>query len=219
MPICSKCHSDLPISGFYFVRTEQRWMRQCKKCLIAASTKWCSEHRERAREHCRNWGKRNYVPAPPRIKKVKWKHYNRKRFQGPPKPSFVWLLKKHKILFLLLCAAEYERRQKKQKENRARWKKENPEYFRHKNKVKRARRKGSIGRFTKLDIDKIYTSQHGICLICHVKLKDYHIDHVMPIALGGSNWPDNLQLLCRECNIEKGAKHPVDFMQEKGYLL
>lgn len=40
----------------------------------------------------------------------------------------------------------------------------------------------------------------------------------MPIARGGSNTDDNVQLLCPACNLKKSAKHPVDFMQERGFL-
>lgn len=47
----------------------------------------------------------------------------------------------------------------------------------------------------------------------------YHLDHVMPLALGGSNTDDNMQLLRDRCNLQKHAKHPVDFMQERGFLL
>lgn len=35
----------------------------------------------------------------------------------------------------------------------------------------------------------------------------------------GSNTDDNIQLLCKTCNLSKGAKHPIDFMQSKGFLL
>ena len=41
----------------------------------------------------------------------------------------------------------------------------------------------------------------------------------MPIALGGKNVDDNVQLLCAACNLSKQAKHPVDFMQQRGFLL
>lgn len=33
-----------------------------------------------------------------------------------------------------------------------------------------------------------------------------HVDHVVPRAKGGTNDPENGQVLCRECNIEKGDK-------------
>lgn len=31
-----------------------------------------------------------------------------------------------------------------------------------------------------------------------------HVDHVVPRAKGGTNEPENGQVLCRECNIKKG---------------
>ena len=30
------------------------------------------------------------------------------------------------------------------------------------------------------------------------------MDHVIPLCLGGANTRDNLQVLCRDCNSEKG---------------
>lgn len=35
--------------------------------------------------------------------------------------------------------------------------------------------------------------------------EEYDIDHVIPVALGGSHGPENLQLLCRECHRKKTA--------------
>jgi hypothetical protein len=33
-----------------------------------------------------------------------------------------------------------------------------------------------------------------------------HLDHVIPERHGGSSEPENLTLLCRRCNLRKGAK-------------
>lgn len=35
----------------------------------------------------------------------------------------------------------------------------------------------------------------------------------------GTNTDDNIQLLRKLCNLQKSAKHPVDFMQQRGFLL
>jgi 5-methylcytosine-specific restriction endonuclease McrA len=40
----------------------------------------------------------------------------------------------------------------------------------------------------------------------------------MPIAKGGTNFIDNLQWLCPKCNLQKGAKDPIVFAQEKGLV-
>jgi 5-methylcytosine-specific restriction endonuclease McrA len=45
------------------------------------------------------------------------------------------------------------------------------------------------------------------CAVCGQPLSrtgGMHIDHVRPISLGGNNDMENLQLLCRDCNLGKG---------------
>jgi 5-methylcytosine-specific restriction endonuclease McrA len=67
---------------------------------------------------------------------------------------------------------------------------------------------------------KLFKIQNGLCACCRKPLGDnFHLDHIMPMALGGSNTDDNIQLLRSRCNQQKHAKHPVDFMQERGFLL
>lgn len=68
--------------------------------------------------------------------------------------------------------------------------------------------------------DKLYRLQKGKCACCGKPLGDnYQIDHIMPIALGGTNTDNNIQLLRAKCNRQKSASHPVDFMRHKGFLL
>lgn len=68
--------------------------------------------------------------------------------------------------------------------------------------------------------DKLFKLQRGKCACCGKSLgKDFHLDHIMPVNLGGSNTDDNIQLLRATCNRQKSAKHPVDFMRRRGFLL
>lgn len=85
---------------------------------------------------------------------------------------------------------------------------------------RRAREIGVGGRLSRDVVEKLFKSQRGKCACCTQPMGDnFHRDHIMPLALGGPNTDDNIQLLCQTCNLQKGAKHPVAFMQQRGFLL
>ena len=55
----------------------------------------------------------------------------------------------------------------------------------------------------------IYERDGGICMKCGKKVpkEAYHVDHIVPISVGGAEWDlNNLELSCPECNLRKGAK-------------
>lgn len=81
------------------------------------------------------------------------------------------------------------------------------------NQNRRARREGAEGRHTLEETDLLFQSQEGKCACCGVQLDDSnkHLDHVMPLALGGTNFIWNLQWLCQFCNNSKSATHPDEW--------
>jgi 5-methylcytosine-specific restriction endonuclease McrA len=85
---------------------------------------------------------------------------------------------------------------------------------------RRGKVSGATGELSPGLPQKLLTLQRGRCAYCEAKLaNDYHMDHIEPLALGGQNVDENIQLLCAFCNLSKGAKHPVEFAQRRGLLL
>lgn len=86
---------------------------------------------------------------------------------------------------------------------------------------KRRARKADVGGSLSVGLSaKLFELQRGKCACCGKSLgSDYHLDHRTPLALGGQNVDGNMQLLRSICNLQKGVRHPVEFMQSRGLLL
>lgn len=66
----------------------------------------------------------------------------------------------------------------------------------------------NIRAFTDSQKRSAYTQQGGVCAYCRKKFdyKEMEGDHITPWRLGGKTEPQNLQMLCRDCNRRKGKK-------------
>lgn len=112
--------------------------------------------------------------------------------------------------------ANPERNRASQKKN---WAKNYPRHVAKEHK-RRAQKQACAGSFTPKDIVDIKRLQKSKCALCKCSIKSgHHIDHIMPLALGGSNFRNNIQLLCAPCNLSKGPRHPVDHANRIGLLL
>ena len=60
----------------------------------------------------------------------------------------------------------------------------------------------------------LFGQQDGRCGGCKTEFpfKLFEVDHVIPRSRGGTNHPDNLQLLCSHCNRVKGDKDQAHLM-------
>jgi 5-methylcytosine-specific restriction endonuclease McrA len=76
------------------------------------------------------------------------------------------------------------------------------------------------GSHTPDEIKELIRRQKGRCAYCSKSIrKGYHVDHVIPLARGGSNWITNIAMACARCNTSKGATDPIVFAQRLGRLL
>lgn len=101
------------------------------------------------------------------------------------------------------------------------WEIANPEAVIAWRQMHRSRKANAEGYFSVEDINRIRKQQRNRCAYCKISFERVapHVDHIKPLAKGGSNWPNNIQLLCPPCNMSKNAADPIVFAQRKGYLL
>lgn len=80
------------------------------------------------------------------------------------------------------------------------------------NNRRRAWKRKAEGTITAADIRLQYKSQKGLCWWCGKPVgTDYHADHVIPLARGGTNKPENIVISCPKCNMSKGSKLPHEW--------
>lgn len=88
------------------------------------------------------------------------------------------------------------------------WRARNPDKVRM-SKYRRRMRE-AVGRgFDRADLDRMLIEQNNLCLgpSCGIDISTcFTVDHRLALSRGGTNDPENLQLLCRACNSSKGTR-------------
>lgn len=100
---------------------------------------------------------------------------------------------------------------------------ENPEQYAER-RMRRSEREGeSRSAIVGIDIEALRAALGGRCRYCDVDLHGGgEVDHLTPVARGGSGVRNNLTLACRDCNRAKLAKTLDEFIawrQQRGLLV
>lgn len=176
----------------------------CLNCQYERDGRRYHQNPEKKRDSSRRWKERNTEKAREVVRL--WKDKNPERGR-----ESIRLWKQKNPEKVRAMEREYRRRLAKR----------NPEYFRTQYNRRRAKKIGAGGAFSVNDITEIRKLQRNRCARCGMTLrgKPSDIDHITPLALGGSNDRKNLQLLHARCNRSKGARDPIDDMRRLGRLL
>lgn len=200
MKTCTKCGEIKALTEFGKHASRHDGLRSwCKPCNRAAASEWQVSNPEKNKERSAEWRAAN--PDRAAAGCAKWVAANRE--------------KKRQV-----TAKWYSANTEKVAKSVARWRVANPEARRIYEQNRRARKLEAGGELSVDIAERLYSLQRGKCACCKKSLGDkFHRDHYMPLALGGTNTDDNMQLLCPTCNLQKNKKHPIDFMQQRGFLL
>lgn len=210
---CSKCLSLLPHSAF--TKCKRRLdghYPQCRKCRAANYRRDKRQIGEKQR--ARYEANREEVIA----RVLAYRVANPEKVRATQRRKY----KKNKDRIIEKTKQWHEANPGKVKQAKRKWKEKNPEAVAVYSRNRRARLKKVGGTHTVGDIRFLMKIQKGKCAHpwCRKSLKvGRHVDHRVPIVLGGDNGRSNIQLLCPDCNYKKHTKHPIDFAQANGMLL
>lgn len=179
-------------------KTDKLMRERYKEKRTANFAKWYATNIVYAREFARIYRKQNLV----KVKKSASDWYYRNQAQQT-KRAKIYRLQNLQIIT----------------DKQAAYRKVNPEKSRVYCQNRRSRRKQVGGTLSPGIAKLLFKLQKGKCVCCEKPLgKTYHLDHIIPLALGGTNTDDNIQLLTARCNMTKGSKHPIDWAQTNGRL-
>lgn len=216
MKTCCQCRTEKPLAEFSKDKSRKDGLQlRCKACVAI----YRAENLDRIKESQAAYHAANRKELTAAM---------RARYAANPEPgkarSAAWYAanpEKAKASADARRAADPE----KANARRAEWVAQNPEKRRATSRIsshnRRALKLVSGEKLSAGLAEKLFKLQRGKCACgCGQPLgDDYHLDHNMPLALGGEHADDNIQLLRKTCNLHKSAKHPVDFMQQRGFLL
>ena len=62
--------------------------------------------------------------------------------------------------------------------------------------------------------ERVLSRDGRVCAYCGTDEGEMHIDHIIPRKAGGDHSLDNLQVLCKSCNLRKGARGEGVFLTQ-----
>ncbi len=189
----------------------------CIECARERAAGWYEKNKQRAIDAQRVWWQGRDVEIT-RARDAKYRQKNRVRIRECQR---AWEGKEEnkekKKKWGQAYRAKYPERERQRAQRR---RDANPAKFRAYAAARRARKRKAEGTYTEMDVERISRLQKCRCAICRTSLKrGYHIDHIVPLIRGGTNWPSNIQMLCQRCNQRKSGRDQMEFMRDAGWLL
>jgi site-specific DNA-cytosine methylase len=209
MKRCSKCGEEKSLDAFHRNRANKDGRAYyCRDCWRPEARKAARKYRARHPSRARESNRRHYR-----------KHTAKRRAQGrryhkenKDKRALAWkryyeanreqLLAKAKVRYEANREAILAQQRANYDPGRRTY---NPEVHRRATARRRARMHGTL--IADVTFDEIVIRDLGVCGICNQPVMEpAELDHVIPLAAGGTHEPDNIQFAHRTCNRRKAAR-------------
>lgn len=195
---CSRCKESKATNKFYKdSRASDGLKHQCKECHLKGSASWQRRHPEKRKEIHKRYTEKNKEKCLARARKYKHENWEK-------------VYSKHREW----VSNNRERYNELVRPCRKRWKQEHPESVLAHGHKRRAMRVNAAGSYTEQEIKALFDQQKHKCAHewCGSDLRNgCHRDHIFPLSRGGTNFIENIQLLCPLCNTRKANKTADEF--------
>jgi hypothetical protein len=201
---CSKCGEVKPLTD-YTPRPDRKsgYVSRCRACSVRLSQDYAARNREKvaARQSAHRKQHREQVNEQKRKTRAK----NREHYRT----------------YSRVTNREWnERNRERLNAKNRRWKQANPDSVKAAAQRRRALLRNSAEHHTPTEWRELKAHYGHRCLCCGAREGDVQLtpDHVLPLAVGGTNGISNIQPLCLPCNLRKGVQH-IDYRPLDGPLL
>lgn len=229
---CSACGKEKPLSEFGLACERKDGHRGvCKICRNEQARQWREENPEKSAEYCRRSRQKHLEERREKGRaryyahKDEWAEQRRRHRQENLETARKEGRERYQEnrAWRLEYARRYRNRIRSTPEGRAahveeirQWRKRYPDKARAKSKHDKLRRRAARADAEGSHTEEEWRAVLGLygykCLRCDATV-DLARDHIVPLSIGGSDYANNLQPLCRSCNASKGKRY-VDYRPE-----
>jgi 5-methylcytosine-specific restriction endonuclease McrA len=199
---CTKCGQTQSFELFHKDKTRRDGLfPQCKICVSADAKKRYAENPQPYKDKAKQYKEKN--PERVLANRRRWLESNREKNREYQR---LWALEYRKRNPLS------HRKWKTNPKKLAQWRRENPDKTRKQKHDRRVRELGARSYLvTSKDISRLLYSN---CIYCGSP-ESIQIDHVFPLARGGTHSIGNLAPACRTCNVRKSSKFVMEWKRDE----
>lgn len=200
---CTKCGKEKTIEQFHLKKAgSDGRSTECKSCLTIRGRKWRLNHMEQSRGYTRKYKAENHEKVLEASRKYHEKNKDKRnavirKWQSANRDKMLEIGRRW-----------YEKHQDSEREESRKYRAKHPEKTLQNNRTRRASVKNVGGVIAANEWSALKEKYGFMCLCCGRKEPEIklHLDHVIPIKLGGKNVIENAQPLCQNCNSRKHIK-------------